>query len=268
MYEGALASVRDVGPANTVQYAMAGAGHVSLLLGEFADRAAALFAESHEVARRLGAEGNPRAAVGQGMLARERGDLAARGSTSPGRGVAGRADRTGVDRRRPGRPRAPRRGRRRPDSAEFFHRRAWQTAPGHAAALEGLACLAVARGGGADAARLLGAAAAWRRKRHRPASRLERADAERAARGARAVLGDGDFDAAYRAARPGPTPSSTTPTTCPRTADRVPCSVVWSLDCGTGHSVVAAGVPVKPPAAGEACGLRWGLVGEYDSGPA
>ena len=204
MYEGALASVRDVGPANTVQYAMAGAGHVSLLLGD-ADRAAALFAESHEVARRLGAEGNPRAAVGQGMLARERGDLAAArqhftwaqellaGLTEPewtaaalvGHGHLAEAD-----------------GDR--DSAEFFHRRAWQTAPGHAAALEGLACLAVARGGGADAARLLGAAAAWRRKRHRPASRLERADAERAARGARAVVGDGDFDAAYRAGEAGP----------------------------------------------------------------
>ena len=50
MYEGALASVRDVGPANTVQYALAGAGHVPLLLGDL-DRAAQLFAESHAVAR-------------------------------------------------------------------------------------------------------------------------------------------------------------------------------------------------------------------------
>ena len=63
-------------PANTVQYALAGAGHVTLLLGD-ADRAAQLFAESHAVARQLGAEGNPRAAVGEGLLARERGDLAA-----------------------------------------------------------------------------------------------------------------------------------------------------------------------------------------------
>lgn len=29
-----------------------------------------------------------------------------------------------------------------PDSAEFLHRRAWQTALGHAAALDGLACVA------------------------------------------------------------------------------------------------------------------------------
>src|SRR5207245_1319282 len=69
-------SVRDVGPANTVQYALAGAGHVALLLGD-ADRAGQLFADSHAVARQLGAVGNPRAAVGEGLLARERGDPAA-----------------------------------------------------------------------------------------------------------------------------------------------------------------------------------------------
>ena len=136
MYEGALASVRDVGPANTVQYALAGAGHVTLLLGD-ADRAATLFAESHAVARQLGAEGNPRAAVGDGLLARERGDLTAArerftfaqqllaGLTEPewtaaalvGLGHVAEADGD-------------------LDSAEFFHRRAWQTVPGHAAALE------------------------------------------------------------------------------------------------------------------------------------
>src|SRR4051794_6807165 len=55
MYDGALTSVRDVGPANTVQYALAGAGHVALLLGD-ADRAEQLFAESHAVARQLGAD--------------------------------------------------------------------------------------------------------------------------------------------------------------------------------------------------------------------
>jgi tetratricopeptide (TPR) repeat protein len=204
MYEGALASVRDVGPANTVQYALAGAGHVTLLLGD-ADRAEQLFAESHEVARRLGAEGNPRAAVGEGMLARERGDLAAArqhftraqeplaGLTEPewtaaalvGLGHLAEADDD-------------------LDSAEFSHRRAWQTAPGHAAALEGLACVAAARGDAAGAARLLGAAASWRQRRHRPASRLEHADAERAGHAARAVLGDAGFDVVFEAgsARP------------------------------------------------------------------
>ena len=62
----------------------------------------------------------------------------------------------------------------------------------------------MARGDGAEAARLLGAAEAWRRRRHRPANRLERADAERAELAARVVLGDNNFDEAYRAgmARP------------------------------------------------------------------
>ena len=88
--------------------------------------------------------------------------------------------------------------------SEFFHRRAWQTVPGHAAALEGLACVSAARGDTTEAARLLGAAEAWRRGRHRPANRLERADAERAAQAARAVLGVSEFDAAYRAGQAEP----------------------------------------------------------------
>jgi predicted ATPase/DNA-binding SARP family transcriptional activator len=204
MYEGALASVRGVGPANTVQYALAGAGHVTLLLGD-PDRAASLFAESHAVARQLGAAGNPRAAVGDGLLARELGDVeAARehftfaqrllaGFTEPEWTAAALVGLGHV---------AEARGDL--DSAEFFHRRAWQTAVGHAAALEGLACVAVARGDGAEAARLLGAAEAWRRRRHRPANRLERVDAERAEQTGRAVLGDGAFAEAHRAgmARP------------------------------------------------------------------
>ena len=74
MYDGALASVRDVGAANTVQYALAGAGLVRLLLGD-RDRAGQLFADSHAMAHQLGSVGNPRAAVGEGLLARERGDL-------------------------------------------------------------------------------------------------------------------------------------------------------------------------------------------------
>jgi predicted ATPase/DNA-binding SARP family transcriptional activator len=204
MYEGALASVEEVGPANTVQYALAGAGHVVLLLGD-ADRAERLFAESHTVARQLGAAGNPRAAVGEGLLARERGDLAAArerltaaqqllaGLTEPewtaaalvglGHVAADDGD---------------------PDSAVFFHRRAWQTTPGHAAALEGLAGVAADRGQAVRAARLLGAAAAWRQKGHRPASRLERADVDRTERRTRGSLGGQQFDAEFRygASRP------------------------------------------------------------------
>ena len=205
MYEGALASVQDVGPANTVQYALAGAGHVTLLFGD-ADRAGQLFAESHAVARQLGAVGNPRAAVGEGLLARERGDLAdARDRLTFAQqllaGLSEKPEWTAAALVGLGHL-AEAEGDL--DSAEFFHRRAWQTAPGHAAALEGLACVSVARGDGAEAARLLGAARAWRQRRHRPADRLERADAERAEERARAVLGDSEFDEVYRAgaARP------------------------------------------------------------------
>jgi Flp pilus assembly protein TadD len=200
MYDGALASVRDVGPANTVQYALAGAGLVTLLLGD-ADRAEQLFAESHAVARQLGAVGNPRAAVGEGLLARERGDLAAARErfTSAQQLLAGLSEKpewtaaalVGLGHL------AEADGDL--DSAEFFHRRAWQTAPGHAAALEGLACVSAVRGDGEAAARLLGAAEAWRQRRHRPADRLERDDAHRAGKCARTALGDSDFDQAYEA---------------------------------------------------------------------
>ena len=198
MYEGALASGREVGPANTIQYALAGAGHVALQLGE-AERAAHFFAESHAVARELGAEGNPRAAVGEGLLARAQGHLAEAherlavaqrmlaGQDEPEWsattliGLGHLAELSGDL-----------------DSAEFSHRRAWQTAPGQAAALEGLACVAAARGEAQHAARLLGAASWWRGKRHRPLSRLDLVDVERATGTARALLGDGVFESVYR----------------------------------------------------------------------
>jgi predicted ATPase/DNA-binding SARP family transcriptional activator/tetratricopeptide (TPR) repeat protein len=205
MYEGALASVRGVGPANTVQYALAGAGHVTVLLGD-ADRAGQLFAESHAVARQLGADGNPRAAVGEGLLARDRGDPAAArerltfaqqlfsGLTEKPEWTAAVLVGLGHIAEADGDL----------DSAEFFHRRAWQTAPGHAAALEGLACVAATRDDAGTAARLLGAAAAWRQRRHRPADRIERADADRAEQRARTALGDSGFGAAYRAGKAEP----------------------------------------------------------------
>jgi predicted ATPase/DNA-binding SARP family transcriptional activator len=195
LYEGALSTGRAVGPANTIQYALAGAGHVALLQGD-GERAARLFAESQAVARDLGAPGNPRASVGEGLLARERGDLAeARAYMERALEMLSRL----------GEPEwtatalvglgqlAELAGNL--DDAASAHQRAWTTNPGHAAALEGLACVAAARGDAADAARLLGAAAWWRQKRHRPASRLDRLDADRAEQRARALLGDAAFDA-------------------------------------------------------------------------
>ncbi|SNR90716.1 BTAD domain-containing putative transcriptional regulator [Blastococcus mobilis] len=204
LYEGALNSVRDVGLANTVQYALAGAGHVTLLLGD-TDRAARLFSESHAGARQLGAEGNPRAAVGEGLLACERGDFSAAREhfAWAQRMLAGVSEPEWTATALVGLGHV---AEREGDlaGAESFHRLAWQTAPGHAAALEGLACVAAARGDAAAVARLLGAAARWREMRHRPASRLEQLDVDRAERHARAQLGDAAYQAAHAAgaARP------------------------------------------------------------------
>jgi hypothetical protein len=66
-------------------------------------------------------------------------------------------------------------------AAEQRHREAWLLASqaGHvgaaagAAAVEGLPCVAVARGDGQTAATLLGTAARWRAETHRPASPRE-----------------------------------------------------------------------------------------------
>jgi tetratricopeptide (TPR) repeat protein len=200
MYDGALASGRAIGgPVNTIQYALAGAGHVKLLQGDLA-AAALLFAESHAVGRELGSEGNPRAAVGEGLLAREQGDLQLAGAqlSRAQQMLAGQNEKSdwtataliglghlaemGGDL----------------DGAESLHRQAWQTTPGSAAALEGIACVAAARGDGAEAARLLGAASWWRARRHRPVNRLERADVDRAEDRARTLLGGEGFAAAYR----------------------------------------------------------------------
>jgi predicted ATPase/DNA-binding SARP family transcriptional activator len=199
MYEGALASGREVGgPVNTIQYALAGAGHVTLLLGDL-DGATRLFGESHAVGRELGTEGNPRAAIGEGLVARELGDLdaARRHFTRAQRMLAGRHESDWMATALIGLGHVEELAGEL-DSAEFLHHRAWQTAPGWAAALEGLACVAAARGEAADAARLLGAATWWRRKRHRPLDRLERADVLRAEDRARSLLGDDGFHSAHQ----------------------------------------------------------------------
>ncbi|HST64415.1 MAG TPA: tetratricopeptide repeat protein, partial [Mycobacteriales bacterium] len=213
LYEGALRSGDQVQPVNTIQYALAGAGHVALLLGD-TDRAARLFADSHGVARRLGSEGNPRSAVGEGLLARRLGDLpAARAHltralrmfaglnepewTATALVASGHLAELAGDL----------------DGAESAHRRALQAQPGHAAGLEGLACVAAARDDAATAARLLGAADRWRGARHRPASPLERADRDRAEQRARTALGDAGFAAAHRAGAEQSHPAAADPHT-------------------------------------------------------
>jgi predicted ATPase/DNA-binding SARP family transcriptional activator len=203
-YETALGEGRLVGMANTIQYLLANMGHVALMLGD-ADSAERHFAEASRAAHDLGAEGSPLAALGEGQLARHRGDLdraerhfteALRMLSAPevrdwaataASGLGFVAELTGDL-----------------TAAESHHRRAYQLATdaGHtgaaarAVAIEGLACIAAARGDGQGAATLLGTAARWRAEAHRPPSPLELHDIERAADQARALLGHRDFEKA------------------------------------------------------------------------
>jgi predicted ATPase/DNA-binding SARP family transcriptional activator len=207
-YEAALVEGRQAGMANTIQYLLANMGHIALLLGD-ADRAGNLFAEAAEAARELGAEGSPLAVLGEGLLGRHRSDLpgaehhftAAIGMlTAPEvrdwaaaatSGLGFVAESTGDL-----------------AAAERRHRQALQLATdaGHvgaaarAVAMEGLACVAAARGDGQTAATLLGTAARWRAETHRPATPLEQHDIERAADRARALLGPDPYAAAEQAA--------------------------------------------------------------------
>ena len=70
VYRAALSEGR-IGLTNTVQYALANLGHISLLIGDL-DGADAYFTSAHAVARELGAEASPLALLGQGHLARLR----------------------------------------------------------------------------------------------------------------------------------------------------------------------------------------------------
>jgi predicted ATPase/DNA-binding SARP family transcriptional activator len=213
VYQAALVEGQEVGLANTVQYLLANMGHVTLLLGD-PERAERHFAEARVVARQLGAEGSPLAALGEGLLARARGDLPAarrhhaealRMLTAPETRDWAGAAMTGLGYV------AELAGDL--DDAERHHRDAWRaaTAVGHlgagagAAALEGLACVAAARADGHTAAALLGAAARWRAEHGRPASPLELADIQRAVDRARDLLGHDAYQAASAAA---PTPTS------------------------------------------------------------
>jgi len=204
VYEAALVEGRRVGLANTVQYLLANLGLIALLLGD-TDRAAQLFPEARAVARQLGAADAPLASLGEGLLARVRGDFAEahrqfsealRMVTTPETGDWAAAAMTGLGHV------AELTGDL--AAAQRQHRQAWQTATkaglvgngAAAAALEGLACVAAARDDGLIAARLLGAAARWREERGRPVTPLEGADIDRAADRARQLIGDDAFAAA------------------------------------------------------------------------
>jgi tetratricopeptide (TPR) repeat protein len=187
VYRSALAEGR-IGLTNTVQYALANLGHISLLIGDL-DGAAAYFDSAHAVARELGADASVLALLGQGHLRRlqdrpedavqcytaalsrmaqaETPDWAAIALNGLGRLALVRGD---------------------TDSAHRHHKDALglvtsgrqPTHPAAATALEGLAAVAAGRGLHGAAGRLLSTAANWRQTRAWPPSPLERSDIDRA----------------------------------------------------------------------------------------
>jgi predicted ATPase/DNA-binding SARP family transcriptional activator/tetratricopeptide (TPR) repeat protein len=203
VYQTALSEGRHVGMANTVQYLLANMGHAALALGDL-DRAQRHFTEARTAARQLGAADSPLARLGEGFLARQRGDLgtarhhfadAVRLLTEPEAGDWAAAAITGLGFV------AELSGEL--DEALQHHLRAWQVATGigqagagsAAAAVEGLAGVAAARADGYTAAALLGSARRWRAEHHRPASPLERVDIDRADQRARDLLPADEYEA-------------------------------------------------------------------------
>ena len=186
-YRSALAEGR-IGLTNTVQYAVANLGHLSLMIGDL-DAAAAYFSSAHTVARDLGADISVLAAIGQGHLARLRGDTceaadryqtalnwikeadtpdwAATALTGLGHIALEQGD---------------------PDAAHSHYAHALQLVtvdnepryPAAAAALEGLARLSASRGLERTTRALLRRAAHYRRTQAVPPTPLERQDLETA----------------------------------------------------------------------------------------
>ena len=262
LYGEALAEGRQVGLANTVQYALAHLGHVMILLGDDA-RAAGHFAQAHAVARDLGAAGNPLASLGEAVLARGRGDLGSArehylitlafhdGQPSPGLSAAAHTGLGFV---------AELSGDL--GEAEHQHHAGWalaseDTTPdavhsgAAATALEGLACVAASRGDGDEAGTPAGCGGAVapasptagqrdRALRHRPGSRpCPRPDRRRRLRpgllGGPGVIRASDqlshasrrrlplSGTVQRRQRLGSEPSATAPRVDPCLSSRSPC---------------------------------------------
>ncbi|HEX8345916.1 MAG TPA: BTAD domain-containing putative transcriptional regulator [Actinoplanes sp.] len=203
VYEGALDEGRRVGLANTVQHALAHLGHVALALGD-PEQAERYFAESHVTAVQLGSDGNPVAALGEGLLARRRSDLPAarRHYAAAQRLAQHKPDWTAAALNGLG-ALAEHEGDL--DAATELHLQAWRLASEAgatgptAAALEGLAAVQTRRGDAAAAATLLGTAGRLRQTRHAPATPAEREDLDRVVQACREHLGDRDYEAAYTA---------------------------------------------------------------------
>jgi tetratricopeptide (TPR) repeat protein len=186
VYRSALAEGR-IGLTNTVQYALANLGHISLLIGDL-NGAAAYFTSAHAVARELGAAASVLALLGQGHLARLHDDpteaarcynaaLSRMSASETPDWVATALNGLGQL--------AQERGDI--DTAYRLQREALSltssggqpTYPAAAAALEGLAAVAASRHLFRAARRLLGTAAAWRQSSGWPASPLELRNSER-----------------------------------------------------------------------------------------
>ena len=183
VYRAALSEGR-IGLTNTVQYALANLGHISLLIGDL-DGADAYFTSAHAVARELGAEASPLALLGQGHLARlrDQADAAVGHYTAAleqlvpaetpdwaaiaHNGLAHLAHQRGDS-----------------TTARRHFCEAWKLVtdagtphhPAAAAALEGLAGVAVDQGHHRTAQRFLDTAASWRTKRAWTPSPLELRD--------------------------------------------------------------------------------------------
>ncbi len=185
VYRSALSEGR-IGLTNTVQYALANLGHISLLIGDL-DGADAYFSSAHAVARELGAEASLLALLGQGHLARMRGrpaDAVAHYTAALERlvqtetpdwaanalnGLARLAHEQGDS-----------------DTARRRHHEALNLVveagtprhPAAATALEGLAAVAADRGYHRTARRFFDTATSWRTARAWPPSPLELRDLE------------------------------------------------------------------------------------------
>ncbi|HEY5846019.1 MAG TPA: tetratricopeptide repeat protein, partial [Microlunatus sp.] len=183
VYRAALSEGR-IGLTNTVQYALANLGHISLLIGDL-DGANAYFSSAHAVARELGGEASPLALLGQGHLARLRcqpDDAAAHYTAALEQLVQAETPDWAAIAHNGLAHLAHQRG----DSttARQHHREAWTLVteagtprhPAAAAALEGLAGVAVDRGHHRTARRFLDTAASWRTARGWPPSPLELRD--------------------------------------------------------------------------------------------
>jgi tetratricopeptide (TPR) repeat protein len=183
VYRSALSEGR-IGLTNTVQFALANLGHISLLMEDL-DAADAYFKSAHTVAHELGADASVLALLGQGHLARLRHDS----TTAQERYEAALAQMARTETPDWAATALNGLGRLANLSGDLatahrHHTAAWRLLdtgaspayPAAATTLEGLAAVAAHRGHARAARRLLDTAGAWRHERGWPPSPLERRD--------------------------------------------------------------------------------------------